>query len=292
MGSLASLVQRAGLAPANVVDLASVTRGVRPIGLLHVPAANLATTEDLLRDAGLRAIHRRTLARRADSASHDSLLQSIDHGSDQGRAAAFGERWHEIWFARDGQVELHEPAIAHAAGELLGYPACCVRSNSGCASLAPYYRSYLQAGEPALWQVNRLATAITGARLLPDYFPCSMHCRASVSLADRCLEAVRSEVDEAAVDAWVRDLQAPITLWEGSLVLWRRWSLDVDTLTLDAGGAVSVRLERLARVPDARAADGPRLVPFEHLGRGRRLRLVANDGEATESELHLLGCDP
>jgi hypothetical protein len=292
MRSLASIVDRAGLAPANVVDLASVRHGIRPLGLLHVPAANLSTIEEMLRDAGLRSIHRRTLARRRDSASHDSLLQSIDDDTDRVRSDAAEERWHEIWFALDGRVEFQESSMARAAGELLGYPPCCVRSNSGCASLAPYYRSYLNSAEPALWQANRLATALTGTRILPDYFPCSMHCQASASLADRCREAIRSEVDEATVNAWIRDLKAPITLWAGSLILWRSWSVEAETLTLNAQGAVSVPLNRLAQLPEDRAADGPRLVPSKHLGRRLRLRLVASDGASTESELRLLGCNP
>jgi len=172
-------------------------------------------------------------------------------------------------------------------GEMLGYPSCCIAANRGCVSLLPYYVTYLTSGRAGLWQVNRLATAMTGARLLPDYFPCELRCAGSLSLSESCAAAARREVGDAWVASVAADLMAPLTLWSGSLVLWREWSSDGGVLELRSPRAVSISVTAIARVPRGviPESEGPMLIPFAHLGNPRAARLRSSDGSEVEVAL-------
>lgn len=287
MSRLLDHFSRFGLGPGAVVDVASVMHGVRPMGLFHLPSERDEELGEALRRAGLSVIHRRFLTRRSDPCSHDSLLESDGGPAAPGSAAG---RWSETWFAARGTSQAAAADLEGRTGELLGYPPCCTAANRACKSLAPYYLRYLTSGVPGFWQANRLATAITGARTLPDYFPCSLRCEASMELSERCMDALRRETGDEWVASMVADLRAPLTLWGGSIVLWRQWTSDGGTLELRAAGAVSVQASSIVRVPGGQmpAADRPVLVPFEHLGHPRRVRLVSADGSSEEAMLDLI----
>jgi len=289
VSELSSRLACLGLGPGAVVDVSSVMHGVRPVGLFHLPEADDAALEEVLRSVGLAVIHRRRLLRRSDPCSHDALLES--GGGDPGsEPAASPARWSETWFARRGARVPAADELEGRTGEVLGYPPCCIAANRACASLVPYYVAYLASGVAGLWQLNRLATAMTGARLLPDYFPCGLRCRASLALSERCAGAARIEAGEAWVAGVAADLMAPLTVWDGSIVLWREWSSDGGTLELRSPGAVSVPVAAIARLPPGviPERDGPALIAFEHLGRPRAARLKSSDGSVVEVALPVL----
>lgn len=290
MNALAERLARLGLGPAAVVDVASVIHGVRPAGLFHLPSSLDPELDGVLHSCGLSVAHRRVLRRNRDPLTHDSLLENDDASCAAPRADRASSRWSETWFVPAGSARPDAEELEARTGEMLGYPDCCVAANRRCVSLQPYYAGYLGSGIEALWQVNRLATAITGARLLPDYFPCGLRCGRSRSLAEQCMVAVRREVGDAWAGSMAADLQAPLTLWGGSLMLWRHWSSDGGMLELRSTGVVSVPLSSIARMPPSSlpSPGTPALVPFEHLGRPHAARIVASDGSAAEVPLTLL----
>jgi hypothetical protein len=281
---LETLSRGLGLDRSSLIDIASVMYGARPMGLLHLPSSADMQVDRLLDGAGLRLLHRRALRRRMDPCTHDALLEPADAGRSADWTGASHELWSESWFGERDAEDVDIRAMELRTGEMLGYPPCCVRANGRCTTLVGYYRSYLASSQPAMWQVNRLATAISGARLLPDYFPCCLRCESSRAFAQRCSRAGRQALGDDWIDELEADLQAPLTLWNGALVLWRRWRRSSDALELHSAGAVSVPLHRLARLPAGSipSGEGPMLIPFEHLGSPRRLVLVSADGGTAE----------
>lgn len=284
MSSLEAMSLELGLGRSSLIDVASVMHGVRPVGLIHLPAVVDAQVDRLLDAAGLRPLYRRPLRRRLDPCTHDALLEPADACVHPDGSDAPVEVWSETWFGGRDAARIDIRSLELQTGEMLGYPPCCVQANHRCTTLVAYYQSYLAPSNPGMWQVNRLATAISGARLLPDYFPCSLSCTGSQAFARRCARAARLEFGDAWVDGLEADLQAPLTLWNGSLVLWRGWQRHRDALELHSTGVVSIPLYRIARLPGGQIPDGegPKLIPFEHLGSPRRLVLVSADGATVE----------
>ena len=245
-----------------VIDVASVIHRNRPYGLLHVPRINKTNVCNILSNIGLRIIHTRRLVRVRDLNSREGTLVSVFSPENSNL-----DEWYEIWFCRlDYCLTTIEDLELHT-GKTLGYPPCCVERNKSLKSLAPYYHEYLFSKNPGFWEINRLASVFSAGMIAPDFFPCSLSCQAARDLAQSYLPLGIEYLGQQKISKWCKDLQSPITLWDGKLFHWKEWVLDHGVLHLNTISSKYVKLEDIASVsiPSWIKADQPWLVPFNHL---------------------------
>lgn len=135
---------------------------------------------------------------------------------------------------------------AEALGVLLGYPTCCVAAYERMAEDGVWIErllSDLPAG-PLPWESNKLAYALYGASLFPDYFPCSLACAGTVRLTRLAVEAmVRFELDHV-ITAHKEFMRRPIVVIGDRMV-----GIPSDDIH---GGWLSALQSKLARQPEVR----------------------------------------
>ena len=127
-------------------------------------------------------------------------------------------RWVEISDHRPGEFVAYlgrTPAFARSAEEaeyeedntrladLLGYPACCSIHYATITGGGRWIENLLSASPPPScpWEANKLAYALYGASLFPDYFPCGLTCSGTITLARAAfasLEAPRTGLSRRA----------------------------------------------------------------------------------------------
>ena len=253
------------------IDLASVSEGLRNFGLLHVPVALSSNIDEVLDGCRLARVHSRRLRRSPDSTSQDGVFYSTNSNSKEHE-----DDWIEVWFAKLDCALPSLDWLERNTGEALGYPNCCVSAHVQPRSLSNYYSDYVFSESARFWEINRLATLFTGIRLLPDFLPCSMTCEAARTLAGRCLSLASNQLGEGRVAEWKRVLQAPLTVWDDTLVMWPNWYLEDSVLLLETRGVVSRKLPSIAQMipPSWIHSHEPWLVPFHHIGTVCEMRMM------------------
>lgn len=148
-------------------------------------------------------------------------------------------------------------------GELLGYPACCIRAYAEGPN-SPFFRRGAAAYhlEPLLRTRGRLElllnnVAVPGGSPLISHAPCAYDCAASVAIAQVVLDELRRlDADEAA--RLVERLGRPTLYWSQDLAYELDGVWDGDELVLRAAvplGRPSARVEPYL-VPGARVRPG------------------------------------
>lgn len=261
------------------IDLASVSEGLRDFGLLHAPLSSSTRIDSVLEGCRMTRIHSRRLRRSQDSASQDGVLASTESSAEPRE-----DDWIEIWFARSTRVSVGSVWLETHTGAALGYPDCCVAQHQQRRPLAEYYSDSVFSQEPRCWEINRLAALFTRVRVIPDFLPCKLSCESARAIGARGLSLACTLFGEARAAEWMRVLQAPLTVWEGSLVRWPNWRLDGAVLHVETRGVVSRKLSSIAQMncPSWIHARSPWLVPFQHFGTVCELQITNMVGSVSK----------
>ena len=144
-------------------------------------------------------------------------------------------------------------------GELYGYPPCCVSQYEKIEDNPDWVGSLLQdhlrrGGSPPAVS-NKLAYLFSGNSFLPDYFPCSLHCRPSEAIASRMREAALMVGLSRLVLDTDREVCRPIIVYGGSLLRPRSYRHEGGCIRFAAGNLdVFQWREQAACVPSAKVA--------------------------------------
>lgn len=270
MTQLPHSLEALGLDRRFTVDVLSVARSVRRIGLLHAPLSSESGLREIFAGVGLTVFSRRELVRQDDPDSREGIL----------RDPAGGEvvNFIELWYARPGEDVLPSPRALFAdPGKHLGYPQCCVAEWERLKSQRDLYRRYIFETVGGNWEVNRLASLFQTGLLIPDFFPCSLSCRAAREFAAPIVDLAREILDPA----WVRDtmgwMQAPLIQFGGSVYAFPTWTFNGRELELNTANAAHVSLAAVGRFDDEEPP-GCRLLSFRHLAGAEQVNLIGADG--------------
>lgn len=113
---------------------------------------------------------------------------------------------------RHGSGDEREEAMTRL-GELLGYPDCCVKAyltQDDQGETATFERLLSDGDREDLPASNNLFLL---SQQLISHFPCDLSCRASASIGDLALEALR-DFDEDSAHALAELMAAPVTVWD------------------------------------------------------------------------------
>jgi hypothetical protein len=253
-------VQRAGLGARFALDVASVSRGIRKLGLLHVESIQEHATRTCLAELGLVVVASRVLHRFADPGSREHIL--VDSRTSR------GDDCQELWFAKPGARVPSATDLFSDPGLHLGYPDCCTRFMKDSSSLAFHYRRYLFDSAPRLWEINRLTTLFSSGLLMPDFFPCSLACEEARRFATPFIQLAEEILPEGEAARWIRQAKQPLLIYQGSLYSFSDWRIEGSTLHLKAGSARRVTIGDVAVMDASPKTDGPTLLDFSHLRSG------------------------
>jgi hypothetical protein len=257
MRLICDAIQRAGLDMRFALDVASVARGIRKLGLLHVVVEQEQATRACLDQFGLVVVASRALHRIADPHSREHIL--VDSGSTPGDACV------EIWFSASSGSAPSASELFGDPGRHLGYPACCTRFMLESPSLARHYRRYLFDTTARHWEINRLTTLFSPGLLMPDFFPCSLACLAAREFATPFIQLAKETLPEGAANNWIQQAQQPLLLHRDSVISFSRWRIDGNTLHLSAASARSIGVKEVIPRGDFPPFTRPVLLHFRHL---------------------------
>ena len=258
--SLPARLVAIGIDRRFALDIASVVSGTRPRALLHLPDAAKSELNRILGGLGLFKIATRTLYRRGDTSSRESVL--FESSPNDGGTC---ENWVEVWFQRVGTEVPPASWLIGNPGEALSYPTCCVDAFTRRRSLSDSYFRYLTDPVPGAWEVNRLATIFSDGLLMPDFFPCSLACDSAKKFAIGFDGVAKSVFSGALISEWRRMQRAVYTIICADLVCWPNWSVNAGRLRLDADHALKVPLAEVAQGLPPTGGEVARLVPFAHI---------------------------
>lgn len=273
MTKLPQALEMLGLDRRFAVDVLSVARGVRRVGLLHASLPSESGLREILLSQGLAVFARRELIRQDDPDSREGVL----------RDPAYCEvaNFIELWYARSGDNALPPPAALFAnPGTYLGYPVCCVSKWERRSSQRDLYRHYIFETTGGHWELNRLATFFAPGLLIPDFFPCSLSCESARAFASPFVELAREVLDPTWVHKTVMWMKAPLLERAGTLYAFPTWSLNGSELELTAADAARVPLATVGKFSNV-VRPGCRMLSFRHLVGAERMNLVRADGTRT-----------
>lgn len=277
MIDLPGILEEVGIPRRFAVDVCSVVRGVRRMGLIHAPLETGAKLRAILNQADLAVFAQRMLLRCDDPNSREGILRECRAGE--------GPNFIELWYARPdaGSLPASDTLFANP-GLHLGYPPCCVAEWERGKSQRNLYRRYIFDTVAGHWEINRLVTVFQGGLLIPDFFPCSMDCEQARAFVAPILAAAQIALDRAWVLETIRWMQAPLVCHSGSLYAFPNWTLAESRLELRIADGVKVPLSAIGDF-DNQQQRVFRLVAFRHLAPAREAILVGSDGMRTAVSL-------
>lgn len=143
-------------------------------------------------------------------------------------------RWTEASDPQPGEIVVYlslDPSLATAAeaaeheedndalAALLGYPRCCAEAYSEVGVDGRWIARLLRSneGDEARWECNKLAYALCGASLFPDYFPCSLTCEATRRLTHDAFDALIAQGLRVMAERHRREMQRAVLQMDGRL---------------------------------------------------------------------------
>jgi len=283
------LMRSVGMDERFAIDVGSVRRGHRVLGLLHLEACRAERIRDGLQLLGLKVVATRFLTRESDPTSRESLLKAT-RLAPLGNVSASHE-WAEIWFSRLGVDVPGADELFDDPGQFLGYPPCCVRSFQRIVGLSTHYRRYLFDAPLRHWELNRLTALFGRSLLMPDFFPCSLGCAAALRFCRLLLGAAEEVLGPVRLVDWIDLARQPIVIMGGSICTFAEWRLAGTCLEVSVSSGSKVPLDAVGSGLPSQAPDSPWLVPFTHLAdptRGflpTKLSLLSKTGSAALFDL-------
>jgi hypothetical protein len=250
-------IQRQGLDPRYALDIASVKKGIRPRGLLHVHALQAPGIHALLTTYGLRVVAERQLEGSRDPQSREGILSDLKPDTPAERL------WHEIWFSAQETAPIDPTELFRAPGVHLSYPGCCVDAMLATRTLSSFYDMYINDPRHRAWEINRLTTVFTDGLLIPDFFPCSLACREARDFARPFLELAREILGAQRAADWIARAKQPYFVYQDSLYTALDYACDNNHLVATMESMSRIPLQDIGKTI-ARQKDQFGLVPFAH----------------------------
>jgi hypothetical protein len=205
---------------------------------------------------GLRVEATRRLEGRKDDQTGDVLLSAIVDAS-----TTSDSMWTEVWVASATAERADESELFTDPGRFLGYPSCCMEAYAGAAGVARLYRRYLTQDDCGWPEINRLAAFFTSVLPIPDYFPCSLECRAARNHVRPLLSFARKIMPTEAFAASWTTMKAPMVLYGDELLLCTQFEQSGRVLNARTETTVKIRMDSSLTTgePDR---ESPRMLSF------------------------------
>ena len=242
------LDQVPSIQPRHAFELAAVFTGAKPVARVVVKPDELDVATSMLTTAGF------------DVAQSDAFLgvESSNTLGDQWTVHVHRDdpraTYAVVFAARAPEAARHAArqeaeADAEEIGLFLGYPACCVRNYARIEAGSDWLSLLLQdhlarkpSSAPLSHLTNKVSYLFDGVSLLPDYFPCSLHCPEARHLASR--------MHDSAIECGLSDLvnqaklllKRPIAIWHG-LIIQPVDAKPVDESHWTFGGETALRFD-------------------------------------------------
>lgn len=257
MKDLPDKLKAIGVERRFALDIGSVIAGIRPRGLMHIPAQQKNSLEQILIQFGLKIEAHRTLFRKNDSSSREGiLLDSCDEDS--------ATEWCEIWYSHPTAARVKSEYLFLNTGECLGYPACCRKSMETENALAKLFYKYIFTDKDRFWELNRLATIFHHTILMPDFFPCSLSCSFA---RDYVIPFHKLAKDVFPSNEYIetnKQMCSPLTVIGNEIVHWSEWKIDESKLIVDVKCAKREKIKNITSLNPKIDASGAMLLSFSN----------------------------
>lgn len=250
-------VQHYGLDPRFALDIASVKKGIRPRGLLHVHTSQASGIYSLLTAHGLKVVAERKLEGSRDPQSREAILSDLKPNT------PVGGLWHEIWFAVHDTMPIDPAELFRAPGVHLSYPKCCVDAMLATQTLSTFYDRYINDPLQRYWEINRLTTVFSGGLLTPDFFPCSLACRPARDFARPFIELAQDILGTELASDWIRRAKQPYFVYRDSLYTALNYECEDNHLVVVMESMSKMLLKNIGKTI-FRHEDQFTLLPFVH----------------------------
>lgn len=222
-----------------LIDILSVAEGIRHYGLLHIPKILESGVIDFLNSLELKAIDKRYLYQEEDKDSRDSILRDTNDISQS--------NFVEIWFSKISTAEKpNSQELYSKTGKYLGYPTCCIHAWEKSNEQKKFYQQYLYEDINRYWQINRLASIFQDKLLIPDFFPCSLHCTHALKFADLNFSIAEKYFDDEWIEDAKKSLQAILLFYNSELFFFKDWVVINHELNLDLTSCKKVPTNTIA----------------------------------------------
>jgi len=257
MKDLPDKLKAIGVERRFALDIGSVIAGIRPRGLMHIPAQQKNSLEQILIQFGLKIEAHRTLFRKNDSSSREGiLLDSCDEDS--------ATEWCEIWYTNPTATRVNSESLFLNTGEFLGYPACCRGSMTHENALDKLFNKYIFTDKNRFWEVNRLATIFHHTILMPDFFPCSLSCEAGRDFV-RPFQKMSYEIfQKEEVDLAIESMKSALIIIENSIVCWSKWNAKSNGIHVAIEDAKKESLKNVSSLCHNNRLKPPAILGFTH----------------------------
>lgn len=209
------------LAERHVFEIAAAALGAKSVVRVVLAVEHIEACSECLRALGLHVtLPTQALAIDRETSLGDRYCRHVPLDDPAAvEAALLASR--DPGLAEEGR-HIDENGSVRQIGELYGYPPCCISQYEKIEENPDWVGSLLldhfrRGGIPPAVS-NKLAYLFGGNSFLPDYFPCSLHCRPSEALAKRMREAaLRAGLSRLVSDT---DLEVcrPIIVCAGTLL--------------------------------------------------------------------------
>lgn len=276
-------IQRQGLDTRFALDIASVKKGIRPRGLLHVHTSQAQGIHSLLTTYGLQVIAERHLEGSRDPQSREGILSDLkpDTPAEQ--------LWHEIWFSAKETLPIAPAELFQAPGKYLSYPDCCVNAMRNASTLSSFYDRYINDQRHRAWEINRLTTVFSDGLLMPDFFPCSLACCEARDFARPFIELAKDILGTHQTEDWIRRAKQPYFIYQNALFTAFDYSCDDNHLKANMESMSKTLFHDIGKTI-SRKEDQFGLIPFTHFYERNNdlLRVTLDKGGETLIELFVL----
>ena len=258
----------AGLSRRHYAEILTVRGQLRPYGLLHIPRHCSKAAEDLLANCNCKVQSKRYLLRRNDPTSYDGIL--ADSSPDQANFIEF------IFSNSQLSSGLPDKDI----GALLSYPDCCRKEWMSHQSQGVLYNTYLCDERPLAWELNRLALLFEPDVVVPDFFPCSLHCEKAANYSRAMLELARTHLPASWMLKSEEWLKAIPLIHEQHLLCFPRWKIREDECHLSVGEASRMPIRNITA--HFKGGKANRMIPVGHVKQNCRFVLNFEDNTIAE----------
>ena len=257
MKDLPDKLKSIGVERRFALDIGSVIAGIRPRGLLHIPAEKKNGLEQILMQFGLNIEAHRTLYRQNDSTSREGiLLDSCDEDS--------ATVWCEIWYSNPTATRVNSEKLFLNTGEFLGYPTCCRASMETENALDKLFYKYIFKDKNRFWELNRLATIFHHTILMPDFFPCSLSCDAGRDFVRPFQKMSYDIFQQEEVDLAIESMKSALIIIENSIVCWSKWNAKSDGIHVAIADAKKESLNNVSSLCPNNSLKPPAILGFTH----------------------------
>jgi hypothetical protein len=273
-------IQRQGLDPRFALDIASVKKGIRPRGLLHVHALQAPGIRSLLTSYGLKVVAERPLEGSRDPQSREGILSDLKPDTPAERL------WHEIWFSAKETAAIDPAELFRAPGVHLSYPRCCVEAMLATRTLSTFYEVYVNDPRHRHWEINRLTTVFTDGLLIPDFFPCSLACREARDFARPFIDFAPEILGVTRASEWIARAKQPYFVYQNSLYTAFNYACENNRLVVDMDSMSKMPLKDIGKTI-AQQHGQFELITFTHFYERpeEKLRIILEKNGQTQVEL-------